>query len=142
MATIAFPIIALSVASAQAAPVIYMEEFRVGHSVDLNQGWYVCNEAQASTVMEQLINIEDDNSRRSKAAQMGCPFSLADTDGPSYQIVGVLHDVCEDRHKGYQLTQNGREDTTICGREGHALAVEKDGKRLTVIQLSLDIIYD
>ena len=138
-----FAIMAFAMAApAQAFPISYTEEFKVGYSVDLNQGWYVCDQAQAGTVMEELIGEKDDNARRSKAAKLGCPFKLAEFDGPAYKVVGILHDVCEDRHSGYNLTQTGKETTTICGREGHALAVELDGKRLTVIQLSLDIIYD
>jgi len=135
-------VVALILSSAQTAPIIYNEDFKVGNSVDLNQGFYVCDQAQAGVVLESLINIADPNARRAKAAKLGCPFQLTDKEGQTETIVGVLNEVCEDQEPGYQLTQKGKEITTICGREGHALAVEANGQRKTVIQLSLDISYD
>ena len=142
-ATIGLLALALSSpALAQTAPIVYTEEFKIGYNVDLNQGWYVCDQAQAGVVVEELIQIADDDTRRTRAAQLGCPFSLTDVEGPSYQVVGILNSICEDRSAGYSLTTHGRETTTICGREGHALAIERNGQRKTAILLTLDISYD
>jgi hypothetical protein len=129
-------------ALAQPAPISYAEDFEVGYEVDLNQGFYVCDQAQAGVVVESLIDLKDVVERRRKAAQMGCPFRLTVKEGPVYRVVGILNSICEDRQPGFQLTARGKEATTVCGREGHALAVERNGQRKTVILLNMDIDYD
>lgn len=128
----------LSVPVQAQPPITFAEEFHVGNDVDLNQGFYVCDQAQAGVVLEALIQMPNAILRRKKAASMGCPFRLAEGSGPTYRVVGILNQVC----KAQYAVRNPDGPAINCGREGHALAVERQGKRLTVIQLSLDISYD
>lgn len=116
------------------APISYTETFEAGREVDIHQAFYVCESNNPRDLMDILITLRNPKTRYEVAKGHGCAFHLSDDVGPIYKVVAETATLCLDRET------DGK--NTYCGREGHQVVVERQGKQITVIQLSDDLDYD
>ena len=121
--------------------VVFSEDFKAGQQIDINQGFYVCQDNNPRDLMERLLEIKNDRARRRYAQVHGCSYH-AENHEDIYQISYMQADTCMDRSPGFQLTSTGKESTVVCGREGHQMSIYKGSETKTVIWLSLDIDFD
>lgn len=98
-------------------------------TVDVNQGVYICDSADKTTV-DKLSGIPDLKARRSLAAKIGCPFHITeatdDYQAEEYPVAKVKAEVCYKGGKDY------------CEEQAFAVEVYMQGKPKTVIGLWLD----
>lgn len=92
----------------------YTESFARGQSVDLNQGFYVCDQPKPMERVALLARMHYPHMRRRLAARMGCPFQQKPLRSPA-RVLEVRGAVCGSRVP----VQGG----VMCQREAHQLIV-------------------
>lgn len=124
-----------------APSVVFSEDFKVGQQLDINQGFYVCQNDNPRDLMERLLEIKNDRARHQYAQAHGCSYQ-AENHQDVYQISYIQADTCMDRSNSFQLTSTGQKSTVMCGREGHQITVVRAKETKTVIWLSFDTDFD
>lgn len=108
----------------------WQEDFKVGQNVDLSQGFYVCSTPN-SGILSKLIQVENQNVRHGMAVADKCPI-MQDFARPSvHRVLAINENIC--------LEPEVQEGWTVCGREGHALLIQRpDGSQQVVLWISMD----
>lgn len=124
-AAIGFLALALSSSAAAQTPTYSYD----ADTVDVNQGVYICNTGNRTTI-DTLAKMPDTVKRRAAAARMGCPFHIgpvaAEYEAAEYPVARKIAGVC---YKG------GKD---FCEEQAFAVQVYMQGKPKTIIALWLD----
>lgn len=122
----AIGILALMLSSSAVAQTPYHYEADV---IDINQGVYVCDRADTST-LNKLAGMPDTIKRRAEARKMGCPFHIgpvsAEYQAQEYPVARQIAGVCYKGNEGF------------CEEQAFAVVVYMQGRPKTVISLWLD----
>ena len=118
----------------------YVETFKPGDLLDINQGYYVC-EYPGDEALKRLMAIKNDVLRRKEAKELKCEFRDKKASEP-YQIKSLDQSICLDPTSSFEYTINGTVPTMTCGREGHRMTITRGGSTKYVIWISMDVDYD
>lgn len=99
-------------------------------TVDINQGVYICQQANRST-MDKLASVKNDRKRRGKVAEsLGCGYHLGPATGPyqpaNYRVRGRVAEACYGYSEGF------------CDALGYAVRIKTAAGYRVVISLWLD----
>lgn len=149
---IAMLIIACVAGAADAAgreAISYTEPREEGSTIALTQGVWDCGRLAEADAVHVMKDMSRHPARQDVAgATAGCTKTIEpERMETPWRIVRRISMLCEDRTRETAETvlPDGRRRTdvyVICGREAHALVVERDGVRRTVIDVVDLASYD
>jgi hypothetical protein len=123
--------------------VSYSEPHDVGSDLVLTQGIWDCGGMAPDDAAKAMVGMVRHPERRDGVGRAaGCTRTLdPDRSEAPWRVVRRIADLCEDRTRERDETvlPTGRRQTRsyeICGREGHALVVRRDG----VLRTAIDVI--
>ena len=113
----------------------FTEDFYVGRSVNLAQGFYICEHPNPVGALEAIAKTRDIEVRRNSVAEHAkCRFKQNESDD-LWTVVQVSKQLCGPLKKVY--------GGTMCSTEAHQLVVRnKQGNQRTVIYVQDDYDID
>jgi len=113
----------------------FTEQFAIGQTVDLSQGFYVCGTSNSVETMQRIVSERDAQKRRALATSLHCPFEQREDRSNLREVVKIEAENCG------PLQRLG--DGQMCGDESHILKVkDAKGQVVTVIFMADDYIFD
>ena len=82
----------------------YVETFKPGDLLDINQGYYVC-EYPGDEALKRLMAIKNDVLRRKEAKELKCEFRDKKASEP-YQIKSLDQSICLDPTSSFEYTHD------------------------------------